>query len=269
VLEVIILGPIHAVAKLVEPTIRRRRRLILVALSTDIMNLDAEVEARRTWPREADEWYRRVEVLGKGSFGMVWMAQKRETAKGSDDDFSDLLASSVSSTERMRRRALAAPAGVADDSKIMQGTIDDEFVAIKTIRIKDEKAKVYAEREIRILQEIHHPNIIRLIKAFPVSSSTEANGSLQHRLVILQLARGPNLHQLIVKRGAIGLPLTRLLARQLIAAVSYLHGRAVIHRDIKPSNCKFLSPAVPSLALPVFLTCRSSRYPGLQCGCTE
>lgn len=99
---------------------------------------------------------------------------------------------------------------------------DEEFVAIKNIHIKDKKGSVYAEREIRILQELRHPNIIRLIRAYDLFNST--------RLVVMQLARGPNLHQLVVKRGALGLPLCRLVSRQLIAAVGYLHGRAVIHR---------------------------------------
>jgi serine/threonine protein kinase len=155
-------------------------------------------EENEAWPREADDKYDRLEVLGKGSFGMVWMA-RRITPQ--EDEF------------------------------------DDEYVAVKTIKIKDQKASVYAEREIEILKELRHPNVIRLISSFPVQN--------QSRLVIMQLGRGPNLHQLIVQRGALGLPLARLVSRQLISTVSYLHGRAVIHRDIKPSNCILANCSVP------------------------
>jgi serine/threonine protein kinase len=146
--------------------------------------------SRGEWPPAVEEKYERYEALGKGSFGMVWMC--RRVVK-SENEF------------------------------------DDEFVAIKNIVIKNEKSKVYAEREICILQELKHPSVIRLISAYPEHSGT--------RVVVMQLARGPNLHQLVVKRGALGLPLCRLISRQLIGAVSYIHGRAVIHRDIKPSNC--------------------------------
>jgi serine/threonine protein kinase len=126
------------------------------------------------WPTECFAKYERIQVMGKGSFGMVWMSRRLLSR---DDDF------------------------------------DDEYVAIKAIHIKNEKSKVYAEREIRILQELRHPNVIRLIQHFPIFNDT--------RVVVMQLARGPNLHQLVVKRGALGLPLCRLVSRQLVAAVSY------------------------------------------------
>ena len=152
----------------------------------------------KEWPEDVEAKYERYEVLGKGSFGMVWMS--RRVGKPEDD-------------------------------------FDDDFVAIKEIRIKDEKSEVYAEREISILKELRHPNIIRLIRASPPYRGC--------RVVVMQLARGPNLHQLVIKRGALGLPLARLVSRELIAAVSYMHGRAVIHRDIKPSNCILACTSVP------------------------
>ena len=153
------------------------------------MDLLFHVGPEEEWPAECERKYQRLEILGKGSFGMVWMSRRVATRENEEDD---------------------------------------EYVAIKSIHIKNEKGKIYAEREIRILEELRHPNVIRLIKAYPQHA--------QSRVVVMQLARGPNLHELVVKRGALGLPLARFVSRQLVAAVSYLHGRAVIHRDIKPSN---------------------------------
>ena len=159
------------------------------------------------WPDECYDEYQRIDVLGKGSFGLVWLAQRKQQKSNK----------SSSSSRDMK-------------SSNNQDGGDDEYVAIKSIQIKNDKGKVYAEREIQILHELRHPHVIRLLHAYPI----HANKS---RVVVMELARGPNLHQLVVKRGALGLPIARLVSRQLIGAVSYIHGRAVLHRDIKPSNC--------------------------------
>jgi cyclin-dependent kinase 7 len=147
------------------------------------MDILRNVFHEEDWPEEAEKMYERIEVLGRGSFGLVWMAKRMSPAADSDDD---------------------------------------PYVTLKNIEIKEEKGKVYAQREISILTELRHPHVIRLICAFPIYKETA-------RLVALQLARGPNLQRVVSKQGAVGLPLARLISRQLVAAVSYLHGRAVLH----------------------------------------
>ena len=108
--------------------------------------------------------YERLDVLGRGSFGIVWMA-----------------------------RRITPPVD----------KWDDEHVAIKNIEVPDSKGALYAEREIRILNELKHPNVIRFIREFPVHDQ-------KSRLVVLQLARGVNPNELAMTGGALGMPLARL-----------------------------------------------------------
>ena len=76
-----------------------------------------------------------------------------------------------------------------------------------------------------------HPNVISLVKAYKATKKHP-----DCRLVVMSLANGPNLQNVVEIGGAVGLPLARLISRHLVVAVSYLHTRAVIHRDIKTDN---------------------------------
>ncbi len=142
------------------------------------------------WPQEAENEFERIRVLGQGAFGQVFLAK---------------LKSSASSKE-------------------------EEYAAIKGVGITNEKEERTADREIAILQEMNHPNIIRLVRSYePVPN---ASG----RYLALSYVPGKDVGQILEGRGALALPLAQLIARHLISAVAYLHVRGVMHRDVKPDN---------------------------------
>jgi len=104
-------------------------------------------------------------------------------------------------------------------------------ISSQNVDISKPSFKAYAEREIAVLSEMDHPNVISLVKAY---KATKKNPGC--RLVVMSLANGPNLQSVVEVGGAIGLPLARLISRHLVSAIAYLHTRAVIHRDIKTDN---------------------------------
>ncbi|EJK75782.1 hypothetical protein THAOC_02489 [Thalassiosira oceanica] len=114
------------------------------------------------------------------------------------------------------------------------------FVAIKCT-----KEDIYSKREVAILTELSrmqqpHPHLVKLVKAFE-----PADGAVY---IALSLARGPTLHHIIRKHGALGLVIAQVISRQLIGAVAYLHGHGVIFRDCHPSNVVVSGSAVDTEA---------------------
>ena len=68
----------------------------------------------------------------------------------------------------------------------------------------------------------------------PTRTITGEDG--KDHFIVLSLARGPTLQYVLNKEGGLGLVIAQCIAKQLISAISFLHGHAVIHRDISPAN---------------------------------
>ena len=93
-----------------------------------------------------------------------------------------------------------------------------------------ESASLALHREIYVLANLRHPNIMRLYEV--VDSRT-------HVHLVMELCFGKNLYHSIKKRK----PLQRLpeleaagVFRQIVSAVAYMHKINVVHRDLKLDN---------------------------------
>lgn len=96
-------------------------------------------------------------------------------------------------------------------------------------KLVDVQKKQNVEREAKILTNLHHKHIIKLYKV------VESN---EHVNLIMEYSPCQSLNSYIRTRPNKKLPEqeSRLIFRQLVDAVSYLHRKRVLHRDIKMEN---------------------------------
>ncbi|XP_063405519.1 calcium/calmodulin-dependent protein kinase type 1-like [Mytilus trossulus] len=88
------------------------------------------------------------------------------------------------------------------------------------------------ENEIRVLQRLDHPNIVKLLDVFEDKS---------HVYLIMELVTGGELFDRIVEKGSYTEKDASDLIRQILEAVDYMHDRGVVHRDLKPENLLYHS----------------------------
>ena len=103
----------------------------------------------------------------------------------------------------------------------------DEQVALKLLFSRHLEASLRFEREVQILQEIHHPGIVRYI-----SHGTHETGQLY---LVMEWLEGEDLSQRMA-REPLTVRETIELGAAAASALEAAHVRGIIHRDIKPSN---------------------------------
>lgn len=116
-----------------------------------------------------------------------------------------------------------------------------KLLAMKRLRLETqhEGFPVTAAREIKLLQVLRHPNIVKLSEI--VVSKDEiymALDYIEHDLAGLLL--NPSL---IITPGN-----SKSIIKQSLSALSYLHGQNVLHRDIKGSNILVTADGTVKLA---------------------
>ncbi|XP_064424178.1 serine/threonine-protein kinase ULK1 isoform X2 [Latimeria chalumnae] len=101
-------------------------------------------------------------------------------------------------------------------------------VAVKCINKKNlAKSQTLLGKEIKILKELKHENIVALLDFQETANSV---------YLVMEYCNGGDLADYLHSKGTLSEDTIRLFLQQIAGAMKTLHSKGIIHRDLKPQN---------------------------------
>ena len=104
------------------------------------------------------------------------------------------------------------------------------IVAIKSFnkkKLSNEKAKKKILYETNLMRGLYHPSVTKILETFETD---------EYMLIIMEYISGGNLQNFVKKRRKLCEKTAKILFRQLIQGIKYIHSKGIVHRDIKLEN---------------------------------
>ena len=145
--------------------------------------------------------------------------------------------------KKINQYYLIGKLGNGATSKVYLATDDnpEHRYAIKCIDGQGQAGLSVLERELRIISELNHPNITRLVE--PLWDSKR-----QRAYLVLEFADCLSLQAHIKKYTVFSDSDLLSLIKQITSALSYLLQHNIVHRDLKPANILLFSDGTAKLS---------------------
>ncbi len=92
-------------------------------------------------------------------------------------------------------------------------------------------------REVDILIQLDHPNIIKIFEYFVTKDNI---------YIVTDVCSGGELFDRIIENGFFNENVAAYIMQQILKAIYYCHSKKIVHRDLKPENVLFTNKNVDS-----------------------
>lgn len=120
---------------------------------------------------------------------------------------------------------------------LRRGTDRKRAVKIYKRKSMQQKDVERLNRELDILEELNHPNIIRVWETYgDLTEVTHDTAEDKQFFVVTELCTGGQLYEEILFRTKLRESKAAIITTQILEALAYLNVKNIAHRDLKPEN---------------------------------
>lgn len=158
-----------------------------------------------------DGKYTIKKVLGKGSFGITYLASAKFKIKESLGEIE------VTSDVAVKEFFMSDISSRSENSSFVEGSSSSIFTNYR------HKFRKEAEN----LSKLEHPNIVHVYDVFDENKTS---------YYVMEYIKGQSLDEYVSEKGAIDESQALEIIKKIGTAVDYMHSNHVLHLDIKPKN---------------------------------
>lgn len=128
--------------------------------------------------------------------------------------------------------------------------VDEEGNEVAIKRYKKETANLGTlQHELRIMRELQHENIVRLINVLEDATEKHLDESTSKCFaIIIEYVSGGELFDFVAETGKFSEAVSRAYFHQMMNGLHFMHHKGFAHRDIKPENILLSEKFVLKLA---------------------
>lgn len=136
----------------------------------------------------------------------------------------------------------------------VQDKVTNEILAMKRMKLHDEEEGIpsTAIREVSILKELPHKNVVQLRDVFCTK---------QKVMLVFEFVESDLKKWMKKNGGALPVHVVQDFTKQLLCGLDFCHHHRIIHRDLKPQNLLITQDAPPILKIADFGLARAFTLP--------